>query len=41
MKNDIGGRLFILSGLRKNGNVHSVTAESPEVMKKAGWVKTS
>lgn len=34
-------RTFVLVHLRKNGNTHSVSAESPEMLKKVGWVKTS
>lgn len=32
-----GERVFVLVGLRKNGTVHTVTAESASMAKRAGW----
>lgn len=34
-----GERNFVLVGIRKNGTVHTVTCESHEMAKAAGWKK--
>lgn len=32
-------RMFVLTGLKKNGDVHTITFESAQAAKKMGWVK--
>lgn len=32
-------RVFVLTGFRKNGNIHNVTFESFAAARKVGWVK--
>lgn len=32
-------RVFVLTGLKKNGDVHTIAFESVQAAKKQGWVK--
>lgn len=37
MRDHKGERVMILIGFRKNGEVHTITAESWQMLKKVGW----
>ena len=34
-----GERIMVLTAIKSNGKVHTVTAESWQMLKKAGWMK--
>lgn len=39
LRDNKGERVFVLVGLRGNGDVHTVTFESAAMAKKVGWIK--